>query len=136
MARPAKPDYIENVLFIVAIVMMRFDAAFLKAFGACRRSCQRSVFNRSRNSNAALGKHSGVFDISIAPSLFVVLMPLFYFFRVVFNVTPFNDAALVAVIFLPFSIIGCMGCCSFVRHPESITPPARRGILQLALGEV
>ena len=37
MARPAKPDYIENVLFIVAIVMMRFDAAFLKACGAIAR---------------------------------------------------------------------------------------------------
>lgn len=116
MARPAKPDYVEKMLFIVAIVMMRFDASFLKAFGAGRRSCQRSVFNRSRNGNAATGKHSGVFDISIAPSLFVVLMPPFYFFWVVFNVSPFNGAPLVAVLFLPFSIIGCVVCWVFVRH--------------------
>lgn len=136
MARPAKPDYVENVLFIVAIVMMRLDTAFLKAFGARRRSCQRSFFNRGRNGNTAAGKHSRVLNIAIAPSFFVVLMPLLYFFWVVFNVTPFNGAALVTVLFLPLSIIGCMGCCSFVRHPESITPPARRGILQLALGEV
>lgn len=137
MARPAKPDYVNDVLLIVAIVMMCFDATLLKAFGAICGSCQLSSFYGIRNRYASTGKHSRMFDVSIAPSLFIVLMPLSYLFSILFFIAPFDYSTLVSVLFLPFSIVGFVGFCIFVGHTTILAqPPALSGILQLALSEV
>lgn len=116
MARPAKPYNVNEMFFLIAVMVMRFRATLNVALGAIRGSCQQPILDGSTYGNTATGEHSGMFNVSIAPSLFVVLVPFLDLFRILGLVFSFNYSTLVTIEFLPFSVIGMMVCWVFVGH--------------------
>jgi fatty acid desaturase len=116
MTRPAKPDYVNEMFLLIAVMMVRLNAAFFAALRAICGSCQQTFFESVRDSNASSRKHSGPVKMAIAPFFLSDRVPCFNFVGIFGFVPSFDNSPFIPVFFLPLRIIGCVVCWVFVGH--------------------
>ena len=106
MTRPAKPDYVNEMLFLIAVMMVRLNAAFFFAFEALCGSCQQTFFDGVRNSDTSSRQHSRMINVSIAPFLFVTLVPFADFFRMGHSILSVFRTVFIGIQRSPFFVVG------------------------------